>query len=542
MSDTPSRLRGFPWGVPNPFYLLSATAFIHATTWPGGAAGTAAFGTGTQVALAAAYIAVSALTCVWLVRSLGRWDDARSLAVIVTGMFGVVSLELDAWLPTVSRGVRVAACLGLLAAAVGTLEFLRRGCGVRTSRRFLVAAYAQWALLCLIPAFMSERVETARLQIVGFAVVSAAAWLLYLPAVGRSRGRHDPRCGWRYPYCPWTLAVVTGGLTLARVVFLAVSFDAVPEVIYAGRWEWSTVLGFDLLVPFAASLSVLLAASGLRSRTAWVQRLAVGIAAGSPLLLLLPQSAVAAEFRAGYDWVHADAALAGLGLLTVAAMAARGVSGAAAGVAAAGVLFGAAVRGEGAAVAAAGQWVWGAAAAAVLIAAWRSRSAWRWGAAAAALFALSAEAVPAAWRADPWNAHLVVGFALFGVGAMRVRGDAAHALAIAATALWSLVYVEAAKAYRFEPPDAAEWAFLAGLFLPMVPLAWRFRDNAVVVLPALTVGTLGSFLLGRGAVRWVLRTRYAVRVLTLAAAGGLYAAGVVMSRAKTRAERAVAAE
>ena len=317
--------RRFPWGVPNPFYLLSATAFIHGTTWPGGAAGDSSLTVGMQLGLAAAYTAVSAATAVWLVRRLGRWDDARSLVVIVAGMFAVASLELDAWLPTAGRPLRLAACAALFAATVATLEAVRRGAGVRLPGRFLAALYAQWGLLLLAPAAMSERPDVARLQVAAFALASAGAWLLYLPSVGRARPLSA--VGWRYPWCPWTLAVVTGAATLARLAMLAVSFDAVPEVVYARSWNWTTVLSGEFLVPYAAALSLLLAASGGRSGRAWVQRLAAATAAAAVGLVALPKGPVAAEFRAGLEWLPVGPALAGLCLASLAAMRWKGLAG-----------------------------------------------------------------------------------------------------------------------------------------------------------------------------------------------------------------------
>lgn len=89
-------------GVPNPFYVISAALFVHGTVLPA----EEPFSPAVQVGLSLAYIALCTATTVWLVRRLGRWDDARSLVVIVAGMFLAVSLEFDDGVLLLSESVR----------------------------------------------------------------------------------------------------------------------------------------------------------------------------------------------------------------------------------------------------------------------------------------------------------------------------------------------------------------------------------------------------------------------------------------------------
>ena len=536
-----SAARRFPWGVPNPFYLLSATAFIHATTWPGGAAGDSSFGTGTQLLLAAVYTVLCAGTAVWLVRSLGRWDDARSLVVIVTGMFAVASYELDAWLPTVGRPLRLGATLTLWGVTVATLEAVRRGCRVPIAGRFLTAVYAQWALLLTAPAMMSADVATARLQIVAFAVLSAGAWLLYLPSAGRMRPTHRESLGWAYPYCPWTLAVLTGGATLARLAFLSVSFDAVPDVRYAGSWNWSTILGGDLLVPYLLTAGLVLATAGVRTGSGTLQSWGVKTAVGSLLLLMLPLGPVATAFR---ESVRASVFLVTPVLLTIATLAwmlRADVRTAAGGLLTTLLLGGWLLRvGEQTGVAdGLGMVCWGVAAGWGYVIGWRDRQAGAWLAATVTTYAAMRFDLPIALRDGMLPTAEPLTMLVAGVGAIRVRGDGGHLLAAAAGALWGYSFVYVAPVWGVAGASLTVWTVLPAVTLLLLggPFAWRFRDNPLVAL-VYSLGLLAGVSYGGALlIRRALQLRYFARLLTLTAAAALYAGGVWLSRAKTRAEQ-----
>src|SRR5436190_21285812 len=85
------RLRFSP---PNPFYLLSAAAFLHATGIWAGQQGRE-LPDQIRLTLIGSYLVAMALTALLIVRAWKQWADARSVVLIVLLLFAELALSFD---------------------------------------------------------------------------------------------------------------------------------------------------------------------------------------------------------------------------------------------------------------------------------------------------------------------------------------------------------------------------------------------------------------------------------------------------------------
>lgn len=529
-----SRSASFWAGVPNPFYIISAALFVHGTVLPA----EEPFSPVLQVGLSLAYIGLCTATTVWLIKRLGRWDDARSLVVIVAGMFLAVSLEADDGLLLLSVPVRWAVACGFFLSAVTAFEVIRRGCRLGLPRSFTLAFYAQWAVILLAPAFMSSDVTTARLQIVGFALVAAAGWLLYLPALGRSKP--NATVAWSYPLCPWLLVTLTGGATLVRLYFLTISFDPIDTVFYPkGSWNWSTILSADFAVPFVLALSILLGRSGRKANG--VVRQDAAIALGLIALvcsLLPPASGVAADFRSQLaEWVDVPTVLvlATLGVMTLHWL--RGVP--------AGRTAWILTMSCGAMLLPATDGAWSGdvgigllctTIAIGLVVGFHARIALFWTVGTIGIWLALFRGVPATWAAAPWRVPEAAAVLLFAIAAFRFSLAARSAFAALASLSWGVMLFPVIRDATAERMPLL-WLAIVGFWLVVAtPFVIRFRDLPLVTGPfALVIAAVGYDMVNRlfvdpktGRISW--------RVMTLAGAALMFVCGIVISHQKTRRE------
>lgn len=535
-----NRWAAFWSGVPNPFYIISAALFVHGTVLPA----EEPFSPATQVLLSLAYVALCVMTTVWLVRRLGRWDDARSLIVIVTGMFLAISLELDDGLALVTAGLRWAIVGGVLAAAVMAFETIRIGCRVSLPRSFLVAFYSQWVILLFAPAAMSVDVTIARIQIALFAIIAAASWLLYWPALGRCRV--DANVGWSAPLCPWLIAWLTGGATLVRLYFLSISFDAVPDVLYAaGEWNWQSILGFDFAVPFLLAIGLLLAESGrrarhlgngglFRGRTATVLVLTAVVAVVAPV----PEG-VAVAFRetlaTSFDvqstlMLTTIAVLSGLWFRRNPWSDLGWVTATLAGGWALTETNGSLADTVGIGLVALGVCV-------ALLAGFRNRRPLFWTIGVAGVYVGLFRNAPADLVAVPWRIPEMSAVVLFLIGTSRFNGIARDAFASATMLAWSVMLFPMLRDTLQGPLPLLHLGVCLVWITAAIPFVIRFYHLALV--PAafyLVVVAIGLDLAERLLID-PNTGKFSIRRLTLCCAAGAFLIGVAISREKTRRER-----
>lgn len=526
--------RSFFESIPNPFYIISAALFVHGTVLPADGQLSPA----TQVALSLAYILLCAVTTVWLIRRLGRWDDARSLVIIVTGMILAVSLELDDGLALLSSGSRWLITNSVLAFAICMFELIRRGCQIALAGKFIAAFYVQWAVILLYPAAMSSDVYTARWQIALFPLLAVAGWLLYWPSLGNAKP--DGKIGWSYPLCPWTLPVLAGAATLVRLYFLTVSFDPIPDIYYpSGSWNWTTILGYDFAVPFLLAGSLLLAESGRRSNLPDRQHWAINIAVLSVLAAMCPvPSGVATEFRlAVASWFELPTTLvvSSIVVLTFHWMRQIQTSGIGwiVGIVAGGLFL---PSTEGAWSNDVGLVLLGTATVIGLIYGYRNRNLMFWGLGVVGIYLALFRHVPATWAAAPFRVPEMSAVLLLALAAFRFRNVEQQVLASLAGLAWAVMIFPSIRSVLTERIPVTTLILITLWIAVAIPFVVRFHD-----LP-LVVGAFGLIVLAVIA-DLLLRLldisksgRVSLQIITLAGAVVMFGCGVLVSREKTRRE------
>ena len=532
--DPPQPKRSFLDGVPNPFYIISAALFVHGTVLPADGG----LSPSTQVLLSLAYVLLCSVTTVWLIRRLRRWDDARSLVIIVTGMFLAISLELDDGLASLMPSTRWLVTGGIFLFAVGMFELIRRGCRIGLPRTFVAAFYAQWAVILMYPAAMSSDVLTARWQIAIFAITAAGGWLLYWPALGRAKP--NSTVAWTYPMCPWALPVLTGVASLVRLYFLTVSFDPIPDVFYPqGAWNWTTILGLDFAVPFLLSLSLLLGESGRRARHAASQQWAVNLGVLSVLAAMCPvPGVVAADFRsivAVWFDLPTVAVLGSILVLTFHWI--RQIESSAlgwiAGIVTGGLLL---PYTEGAWSEDVGLGFLGTATLIGLLFGYRTRSLLFWSLGVAGIYLALFRHVPAAWAAAPYRIPEMSVAMLFALAAYRFRGLDQKVFASAAAIAWSVMLFPTIRGVFGARLPLDSLVIVAVWIAIAVPFVMRFGSLPLVAAPfALVLLGLLIDLLMRLLVD-AKSGRVSIQTITLAGALLMFACGVALSREKTRRE------
>lgn len=401
-----------------------------------------------------------------------------------------------------------------------------------------MAFYAQWAVILLAPACMSSDVTIARLQIVGFAIVGAAGWLLYLPALGQARPART--VGWSYPLCPWLLAVLTGGATLVRLYFLTISFDPIDTVFYPkGSWNWSTILGVDFAVPFLLALSVLLGRSGRKAKGAVRQDGAIALGLVALGCSVVPANpGVAADFRSQFSgWFDASTILVLATLLVMTGHWLRGVQGGRTAwilTMSGGAMLLSVTNGVWASDAGYGLLV--AVISTGLVVGFRSRVALFWAVGTVGVWLALFRDVPATWAAAPWRLPEAAAVLLFAVGAFRFVDDLQQKFAAFASLAWGVMLFPIVRDVTAERMPSLWLAITFAWLAIATPFVIRFRKQPFVVGPyALVLGAVGYDCVRRvfvdpnsGRMMW--------RMMTLSGAVLMFLCGCVISHQKTRRE------
>ena len=283
------RLRFSP---PNPFYLLSAAFFLHATGVWAQQQGRE-LPDAVRMALIGGYLTMMAGTALLIVRLWKQWNDARSILLIVLLLFAELALTFDdALLRDPRQGaLLIAAGLGI---AIAVSEVLLRGLQMRFPARFRIPYYVQLTLIILYPLVLAgparggdRTAVTERLY--GFSWIAAASLLLLIPAIRlRNRGMENTGTPWKWPMYPWPAFVFLGLCLVARSFAQCLSFDSVSMVDLRTAVDGlPSIFGPHFVAPFLLAVGVLVYVAGdtagnLRLRNA--------------ALLIFPVVATAASF------------------------------------------------------------------------------------------------------------------------------------------------------------------------------------------------------------------------------------------------------
>ncbi len=141
--NTPAPAESAAWSLPrlrfsppNPFYLLSAATFLHATGIWAGQQGRE-LPDATRLILIGSYLLAMALTALAIVRLWRQWADARSVVLIVLLLFAELALSFDdALLRDRHHGGRL--LVMAFAVACGVSELLLRGLRLNFPARFRI--------------------------------------------------------------------------------------------------------------------------------------------------------------------------------------------------------------------------------------------------------------------------------------------------------------------------------------------------------------------------------------------------------------------
>lgn len=302
----------------NPLYLLSVCFVLHGTSlllpksfdvmkpynpWP-------------LVGLSSGYLVMMVATAIAIVRWGKVWDDARSILLIVVGMFAALSLSLDTPLAQDVQSGRWWLALGYGFVAA-TTEVLLRGLGLRLPVRFRLPLHGMLALiflypLWLVPAPNEQSTLNISWRVYLFSPAAALAILSLLPAVRRGAEYvRDNGSPWAWPSFPWAIfGLLVAGLGLRGYV-LSLSFDPVVSLGLAEAMQLKTAFGAYFLVPILMAVAVVLLELGIVARSERAQRIALGIPFGCVLLSFpLGESSVPyTEFLENYMRVFASPVL-----------------------------------------------------------------------------------------------------------------------------------------------------------------------------------------------------------------------------------------
>jgi hypothetical protein len=286
--DAPSLAGGarglFRWVcTSNPFYVLSALA-VCLGLWISFGAQVRVEQTGALMAGMAGYTLLLAVTACLLVRSVGVWDDVRTVLLLVVLMFLATSVTFDEVLARSPR-LGVACYLGGLAFAVAVSEGMLRGIRLGLPACFRAPYYLILALFFLYPLAISPLLEQPRSEalswaLFGFSPAAGLVALALLPAARRGpEAVRDNGSPWRWPLYPWTLFGLLGFGVMARSALLCWSMHHI-ERAEAEPY----IFGPYFLVPFLLGVAALLLEIGLAGRRKGVLRAALAV---PPILLVL---------------------------------------------------------------------------------------------------------------------------------------------------------------------------------------------------------------------------------------------------------------
>ncbi|HVJ69509.1 MAG TPA: hypothetical protein VM510_16145, partial [Caulifigura sp.] len=219
---------------PNPFYLLSAASFLHATGIWAGQQGRE-LPDQVRLILIGSYLVAMALTALLIVRAWKQWADARSVVLIVLLLFAELALSFD---DAVLRDPRHGGSLLLIAfgVAVFVSELLFHGLRLTFPARFRLPYYIQLTILFLFPLVLagparSSDWSTLRLELYAFAWIAAGSIILLIPAVaGGARGLDETGTPWKWPMYPWPAFLFLGVCLAARTFAQCLSFDSASSM------------------------------------------------------------------------------------------------------------------------------------------------------------------------------------------------------------------------------------------------------------------------------------------------------------------------
>lgn len=260
---------------PNPFYLLSAACFIHATGIPLQAEGHPLSPEGL-LGLIAGYAAILAAIAFVIVRLWQVWDDARSIFMILLLLFLELALCADSTLQAdPGRGARLLVVGLVVTAAIS--EFVLRGLRLTLPASYRLPYYGQLAVLFLYPLWLLPTLKASDVvgttwRIFAFPFVVGLSILLLWPAVRRGpRAIENNGSPWRWGWYPWTLFVFLGFCLCLRSYTLCLSFDAATALKFAAAYRLENIFGLYFLAPVLLAAAVLVLEAGVQSGRREVQ-------------------------------------------------------------------------------------------------------------------------------------------------------------------------------------------------------------------------------------------------------------------------------
>ena len=275
---------------PNPFYLLSAAAFLHATGIWAGQQGRE-LPDQIRLTLIGSYLVAMALTALLIVRAWMQWADARSVVLIVLLLFAELALSFDdAVLRDPLHGGRLL-CVAL-AVAVVVSELLFWGLRLRFPARFRIPYYSQMVILFLFPLVLAGPARNSdwnllRVQLYAFAWLAAGSLVLLVPAVAKgAKGIEETGTPWKWPMYPWPAFVFLGVCLVARTFAQCLSFDSASSMDTRTAIEsLPSAFGPHFVAPFVLAIGILLYVAADRARSlVWRNRVLVLFSMASLLL------------------------------------------------------------------------------------------------------------------------------------------------------------------------------------------------------------------------------------------------------------------
>jgi hypothetical protein len=305
MPPSPSNPPLRPWwklrfSPPNPFYLLSAASFLHAT-------GVWAQQQGRELpdvvrmSLIGSYLLLMTLTVLVIVRLWNHWDDARSILLTILLLFAELALTFD---DALMRDPRQGALLlgGGLALSIVVSEILFRGLRMRFPARFRVPFSLQLALVFLFPLLLvgparaGDRTALTE-RLFGFSWLAAGSFLLLIPAIRlRNKGLEDTGTPWTWPLYPWPAFVFLGICLLARTFAQCLSFDSMSMLdLPTAINGLPSIFGPHFLAPFVLAMGVLLYVAAISSNRPRQRAIALTAFPATAFLMSFPGDSNAAS-------------------------------------------------------------------------------------------------------------------------------------------------------------------------------------------------------------------------------------------------------
>jgi hypothetical protein len=286
----------------NPLYLISVLFVLHGTArWLPDASGP--YNPWPLMGLSFAYILLLALTALAIVRFGQVWQDARSILLILVGLFVELSLTFDDPLTKNLPAGKLVVLAGY-GFAVLVSEALRAGLRMRVPLGFRLPFHGMLALLMLYPLLLvrdPSQGDTLAIswRIYLFSPITAVVLVTLLPAIRRGPDYVGANgTPWAWPWFPWVVFGVMGAGLCLRGYVLSLSFDPVLSLSLSEAMQLQSAYGAYYLAPILLSLAVLLLEMGLVSREQRLEGLALATAALCVLVSFTgrPQNAPYAAF------------------------------------------------------------------------------------------------------------------------------------------------------------------------------------------------------------------------------------------------------